>query len=267
MPLSPGTNERDYCQAWIDQAIQEGSPEFLQAVRGGGLANSLSQVFIAGYQAAIRKTFPQLESPGITAFAVSEDRSESAPLPGVVWHPRGRDVLLSGYKTWIAAIAQVEHLIIKARGEQAGQTGYFLVPVKLDQVHLEIYPSPSRLPDLSQGRAFLDDAMLPATTRLDASAVPDFGRNEALLIYSAFLAMVWNCTAQDSVEKSSAAKLLLKLERYFLEPSAATANLQVLDKDVQALLQQLVEGQWVNDQAFQRDQNLIAMYSRGLRNH
>ena len=264
--LSPTAGEADYCRAWKDQAVLEASPEFLQAVRGGGLANSLSQAFIAGYQAAIRKTFPQVALPGITAFAVSEDRSESDPLPGVVWRPHEEGLLISGYKTWVAAVAQVEHLIVKARGPESGQSGYFLVPVMLDRVHLEVYPSSTRLPDLSQGKAFMDDVILPAEGRLDDSGVADFGRTEALMIYSAFLAMVWRRSAQDSAERSAATNLLLELHHYFLEPSA-TADLQALDKGVQTVLQQLVEGQWVNDQAFQRDQNLIAMYSRGLRNH
>lgn len=155
VPLPHGANEEEYCQTWRDQVANKPSSEFIQAAQAGWLADNLSQVFIAGYQAAIRQTFPPVEPSGITAFAVSEDRSETTPLPGVVWRPHPEGVLLTGYKTWVAAIAQVEYLVVIARGEEAGLTGYFLVPTKLDRVHLDVNPSPSRLPDLSQGRAFL----------------------------------------------------------------------------------------------------------------
>ena len=266
VPLPRGANEQLYCQAWCDQVAQGSRSEFSLAVQGGWLAENLSQVFIAGYQAAIRKTFPQVEWSGIAAFAVSEDRSDTNPLPGVVWHPHAEGILLSGYKTWVAAIAQVEQLIVKARGEQAGQSGFFLVPAKLDRVHLDVHPSPSRLPDLSQGRAFLDEVVLPAASSLDPGGVAGFGRNEALMIYAAFLAMVWRRTADASLEKTTAAGILRKLEQCFASPDAPV-DVSAVDKSVQNLRQQLADGQWASDQTFLRDQSLIAMYSRGLRNH
>ena len=265
-PLPHGTDEKEYCQAWHDQVRQERRSEFSQAVRGGWLADNLSQVFIAGYQAAIRKTFPQVELPGIAAFAVSEDRSEATPLPGVVWHPHTEGILLSGYKTWVAAIAQVEHLVIKARGAQAGQSGYFMVPATLEHVHLHVYPSPTRLPELSQGRVLLDEVILPPENRLDASAVAGFGRNEALMIYGAFLAMVWRRTPDLSHEKTTAAAALRELEQIFTDPTGLL-DATVVDESVQTLRQQLADGQWASDQSFLRDQSLISMYSRGLRNH
>ena len=265
-PLRRGANEAEFCQAWRDQVVQSQGSEFSQAIRGGWLADNLSQVFIAGYQAAIRKTFPQVELAGIAAFAVSEDRSETTPLPGVFWRPHEEGILLAGYKTWVAAIAQVEDLLIKARGEEPGQSGYFLVPVKLDRVHLDVYPGSSRLPDLSQGRALLDEVIVPVANRLEADAVPGFGRHEALMIYSAFLAMVWRRTSDASLEKTTAAALLRELEQYFAD-SAAPVDTSALDESVQNLRQQLADGQWASDQAFLRDQSLIAMYSRSLRNH
>ncbi|XOV84955.1 MAG: hypothetical protein ACFHXK_07485 [bacterium] len=266
VPLHPDKSETAYCQSWCHQLGDASGSEFMRAVRGGWLAGNLSQVFIAGYQAAIRQTFSNPGLTGIAAFAVSEDRSTTSPLPGVIWHPHAEGVMLSGYKTWVAAIAQVEHLIVKARGKEAGQSGFFVVPVTLEKVQLDEYPAPSRLPGLSQGRAFLDQVVLPATGRLDSAHVADFARHEALFIYSAFLALVWRSTPDGAKEKAAAGALLEDMEQHFAAQTS-TLDLSSFDEQVQSLRQQLAGGRWSEDADFLRDQSLIAMYSRVLGHH
>ena len=54
-----------------------------QAVKGGLLADRMAWVFVAGYQCALRHTFSELPADGIAVFAVSEDRKNDPPLPGV----------------------------------------------------------------------------------------------------------------------------------------------------------------------------------------
>jgi hypothetical protein len=261
-----GASEQSFCQAWREHVHQAEFNPFAQALRGGYLADRLAWVFIAGYQAALRQSFSQLKLLDITALAVSEDRSETDPLPGVVWQPRNGQVVLHGYKTWVAAIEQVQQLIVKARGPEPGQSTYFLVPVELPGVVPHVYPHSSRLPDLSQGRMFFDELVLPQTSRLDAAAGAGFGLLEALMIYSAFLGMVWRRTQAGSAEQNQAMTLLGQLQKMLAAPQSG-GDLSALDEGVQRLREQLANGLWAQDEGFLRDQNLISMYSRGLRNH
>ena len=90
------------------------------AVQGGLVADRLAWVFVAGYQAALRRTFPAEVLHGWGAFAVSEDRRGDPPLPGVDYQQTKDEFVISGHKTWVAAVSCVEHLIIKAgRGARA----------------------------------------------------------------------------------------------------------------------------------------------------
>ncbi len=215
-----GSSEQSFCQDWREHVqLAEFNP-FAQALRGGYLADRLAWVFIAGYQAALRQSFAQLKLLDITALAVSEDRSETDPLPGVVWHPQGDQVVLHGYKTWVAAIEQVQQLIVKARGPQPGQSAYFLVPAGMPGVVPHVYPQSSRLPDLSQGRMFFDELVLPQTSRLDASAGAGFGLVEVLMIYTAFLGMVWRRTQESSAEQNQAMTLLGQLQKVLEAPGS-----------------------------------------------
>lgn len=259
-------SEQSFCQDWQDHVHLAEFDPFAQALRGGYLADRLAWVFIAGYQAALRATFSQITLLDITALAVSEDRSEADPLPGVVWHPRDGQVVLHGYKTWVAAIEQVQQVIVKARGSKPGQSAYFLVPLGMPGVEPHVYPQSSRLPDLSQGRMFFDELVLPPTSRLDASSAAGFGLTEALMIYTAFLGMVWQRTQENSTEHNEAVKLLGELQKRLATPGSGE-GLSTLDDGVQGLREQLARGLWAQDEGFLRDQNLISMYSRGLRNH
>ena len=75
---------------------------------------------VAGYQCALRHTFSELPADGIAVFAVSEDRKNDPPLPGVKTLRQDGSVTVSGYKTWVACSASLSHLVIKAdRGEAA----------------------------------------------------------------------------------------------------------------------------------------------------
>ena len=77
--------EADYCKAWRETVLPNWpcKPVAL-AISGGRMASQFAQVFIAGYQAAIRATFPQIPFAGLATLAVSEDRNAIDPLPGVI---------------------------------------------------------------------------------------------------------------------------------------------------------------------------------------
>lgn len=262
--LTPGSVEADFCKAWRETVLPKWpcKPVAL-AIRGGRMASQFAQVFIAGYQAAIRATFPQIPFTGLATLAVSEDRNSIDPLPGVTWCACADGVELSGYKTWVAACDQVEQLVVKARGQAPGQSGYFLVDVNQPGLLLESNPNPSMLPQLSQGRASLQAVVLSSSRRVESDLVVGFGRAEALCIYAAFVAMVWQQSEQEPVRREQCCNLLGQLLDVELG-RAELSQMRDIDQGVQSLLRELGEEIDSRDDAWLRDQRLVAMYSKGM---
>ena len=242
-------SEAAFYQHWMDNLSGVADPVAL-AVQGGAVVERFGYIFSAGYQAAIRYVFAEEDFPGWVAFAVSEDRSEQNPLPGVI----SDGAVLNGYKTWIAASAVCDHLIISAKDEKDVQ--YFRLDTAAEEVSVETKPPGRMLPDLSQGRANLRDAQ---GQPLDASRVKSFQPAEVLFIYIAFLASTWRRFTERRTQVES-----------LLENAQAIANGELgwhermlqLDAEVQALLQDMRAKEGEADEYWRRDYKLIAMYSR-----
>ncbi len=255
-------DEAAYFAAWQDMYATraDASPQVL-AVAGGACAGNLAQVFIAGYQAAIRATFAQTELPGWVAFVVSEDRSEVDPLPGLTAEIDGNSVVLNGHKTWVAAAARVQHLVVRAAGEQPG---LYQVARDTPGLRLHLNASPPMLPELSQGRAEFSQVRLTADSRLDDSRVKDFAAQEARCIYLAFAAFVQHAAAQTNAQDISQAATLTLQQGIELDPAVDPATLASFDQTVQHLRQQAAALLFADDAAWQRDQRLVQMYSKGI---
>ena len=258
------SEEADYCNAWRETVLPNWPCEPVAlAIRGGRSAGQFAQVFIAGYQAAIRATFPQINFTGLATLAVSEDRNATDLLPGVTWREHAGGVELSGCKTWVAGCDQVEQLVVKARGQEPGQSGYFLVDASHPGLLLERNPTPSMLPQLSQGRAHLQAVVLPSSRHVEDDLVAGFGRVEALCIYAAFVAMVWQQSEHESTRRERVRALLsqlLEVEPNCIDP----AQMRDIDQSVQGLRREIGEEMDSYDEAWLRDQRLIAMYSKGI---
>jgi hypothetical protein len=81
--------EESYRELWLSGVAQQNDLG-LMAVQGGLLADRLAWVFVAGYQAALRRTFPDQAYSGWAASAVSEDRRGDPPL---------QEWIISGWRT------------------------------------------------------------------------------------------------------------------------------------------------------------------------
>jgi hypothetical protein len=247
-------NEVEYAKTWLEQASH--NEDLVQlAVIGGLLADRLAWVFVAGYQSALRHTFAGIPVDGLSAFAVSEDRKGDPPLPGVSSHHHDGQLHVSGYKTWVACSRSLAYLIIKAdRGEEAR---YYCLQRHVTGLTLQDKYG-NFLSEMSQGIAELDGVAVPEA--LDHSAVSWFGIRETLYIYMAFCA--W--AGKRGASLAACQGLINRLAALAAQPPADANRLEEL-KAVDAAVQELRVALTVeNDEQWQADQRLIAMYSPGI---
>ena len=251
--------EDSYRELWLSGVAQQNDLG-LMAVQGGLLADRLAWVFVAGYQAALRRTFPDQAYSGWAAFAVSEDRRGDPPLPGVDYQRLENGFAISGHKTWVAAVNSVEHLIIKAgAGERAL---YFNLPRSTQGLEFSSRPA-SFLGEMSQGSAHLSEVNLPTDAAIDARAVAQFGQREALYIYLAFLAYAGRVWLRDRAQ-DDCLRLIQRLDQALAESHLPLAEVKALDIAVQSILSTIAPKAGAANERWAKDQRLISMYSPGI---
>ncbi|MFT4633138.1 MAG: hypothetical protein ACJAXW_001633 [Candidatus Azotimanducaceae bacterium] len=235
-------NENDFYLRWCEVAADQEPSDMARL--GGAIATSPGQIFVAGYQAAIRVTFPELQHSGWVCFAVTEDRKTDSPLPGVTL----KDGNVSGFKTWIAAADSVDALVLKVGSGEAAAYGY----VSAEDAGVVITLRTSGfLADMSQGAAQLSNAAFTPLT--DASRVHDFRHCEPLYIYQAFLAYL---SALDTGLGRRAADALNELN--------GDPDLVRLDQTVSELLTMMDQAGVTLGDHWDIDRRLFTMYSKGI---
>lgn len=251
--------EDSYRELWLSRVAQQNDLG-LMAVQGGLLADRLAWVFVAGYQAALRWTFPDQAYSGWAAFAVSEDRRGDPPLPGVDYQRLENGFAISGHKTWVAAVNSVEHLIIKAgAGERAL---YFNLPRSTKGLEFSSRPA-SFLGEMSQGSAHLSEVNLGIDAAVDARAVAQFGQREALYIYLAFLAYAGRTWLRGEAQ-DDCLRLIQRLDQALAESHLPKAEVKALDIAVQSILSAIAPKAGAANERWAKDQRLISMYSLGI---
>ena len=256
--------ELDFLEVWrtvVDSDVDLTS----QTLVAGSKATCLAWVFVAGYQSAIRRVFPRSEFSGWTAFAVSEDRKNDPPLPGVDYSKREDGTLLiSGVKTWVASVEAISEIIIKAgKGNRAL---YIKLPRETDG--LSFSGRKSRfLEEMSQGSAHLDRVSAPEQYVLEDVLVGHFGRFETLYIYLAFLAFIGSSTRSDDLKWESF-RVAMGLKDV-LDLPATPDNwdwdaIKNLDLEVQKILGLAGEEFTTLQPSWSVDSRLISMYSPGI---
>jgi len=139
--------EANYLRVWQRNSVSD-NDTFVVAALGGALADRLAWVFVAGYQATIRRCFPNLpRKQGWDSFVNSEDRSGS--LPGTSLTGTAGNRRLSGWKTWVATAEHVERLLVSAR---QGETPFVVVHRSQSGVCIESGDQRAFLSEMSQGR-------------------------------------------------------------------------------------------------------------------
>lgn len=241
------------------------------AMRGGALADRLSWVFVAGYQATLRQVFPELPHARWGSFLVTENRGDPQNFPPTFLSDDS-PARLSGTKTWVAASASVDTLVVKAG--QGADSRYVWVSRDAPGVELPTPPRANFLPDLTQGIARFDNVEVPAKQFLDSQRARTFGRWEPLFVQMAGAAMMLShclviTTASQLIDRLSlwllaAERLAVKNTR---DKDFATIG-ALLDREIGALTHAfsdtLTSKYPASVEHWSNDRKLLSMYSKGI---
>lgn len=264
--LQPGTglSEADYLQLWRSSGLGQ-QPPALAALTGGALADRPAWVFVAGYQAAIRAVFTEVESDGWLAFAVSEDRDNPQLHPPVVASAAEAEWLLTGTKTWVAQAAHVSELLVTARLRD--RTELFRVSADMKGLQISQRPQPTFLAAMSQGIATFEQTPAARLNAPDRRA--EFATAEALAMMIAACGYLAAVTAPNSEASGPLAQLRACLPRLqaLLSDIANVDAGELLSLDQRfhqafSLWCERTDVQALPD--FQADRKLFSLYRRGI---
>lgn len=184
----PSPTESDYHAVWIEHGAGIHDP-LMMAALGGALADRLAWVFVAGYQATIRRCFPDLPpEPVWSSFVNTEDPSGSVPGTSLTGEPSNRR--LSGWKTWVAASDHVERLLVSAR---QGETPFVVVRRDQPGVRIEGGQPKAYLSEMTQGRVeFADMPVREDQLTGDEQTFPTFRSAESAYVRAALNAFIFS---------------------------------------------------------------------------
>ncbi len=158
-------DERSFHAAWHAACARSGGRvnETELALRGGALADRLAWIFISGYQAAVRRCFPEFATtPGWSCLAAAEAGD------GAACHleKSGEGLRLSGQKSWIAGAGVLDSLVVSV-GADTGMC-FVTVPADAAGVRISLPRTPGFLGELTQGVADFDGVLIPDDRMLRA---------------------------------------------------------------------------------------------------
>jgi hypothetical protein len=268
----PAPTEDAWHSIWTSRALGADVP-IVTAVIGGALADRLSWVFLSGYQAAVRRAFPELPAAsGWACLAASEDRD--GKLPGATLSETDGHLELSGTKTWIAASDHVAQLVVTVGA--GAEHRVVAVDRRSEGVTVESYDRAKFLGDMTQGRATFDDAAVAQELPVPPSG-RGFGAAEPMHVLTALNAFMLSHALALAGPSSLIGQTLAAIHgASVLAERALTADvvpygLAGLDAQTQASAQQfeaLIEE--VDADLHQRwvaDRRLVGMFSAGISKH
>jgi len=257
-------DEQSWYQAWPTLIAPGLSPTEV-ALHAGYYASGAAGLFTAGYQGAVRATFPEVPTTGWAAFAVSEDKTDPATNPALRLHQQEGQWRLHGTKSWIAQSRYVDHLVVTARLDNDE-----VATVLLDRHHhaMEIShrQQPSFLPAMSQGFLRLDNCLIEDSALLSNDRRKQFVKNESKFVMLAGAAWLW---AQLTEENLALTAQLDELLRLLIEccqrPNHTIAELAVCDDQLQCALLALEAAKVVTGIAnWQQERRIFSLYSSGI---
>lgn len=150
-------DEGAFYSAWLVACASAPADEVFMALAGGELADRLSWVFMSGYQAAVRRCFPEFGSiRGWTCFAAAEGGDG----PSCVLAEDHDGYRLSGEKSWIAGAGLTDELVVAVGQED--DLRFVRVRRLADGVTISLPRTPGFLGEMTQGVANFDAVAVAA---------------------------------------------------------------------------------------------------------
>lgn len=259
-------DEEAYLELWTKHVATVPSP-IAAAISGGALADRLAWVFVAGYQAAVHRVFPELPVDGWAAYLVSE--GPEGELPGVTVEPRDGGFVLTGHKTWLAASDHTQHLVVSV-GER-DERRFFFVDRNAQGVSILTYDRASYLGDMSQGRATFEGVAVDPSHVVTDHA---FGNAEPLYVLAAAAAFMLSHTHSRGGPTSLAGRSLAAIAAAAALSEADVTEHQVtlglvgVAAEVHTAATEFEAFLWEADEAllerWSADRRLINMFSASL---
>lgn len=255
--------EAEFHAAWVQRGASGADP-FATAVVGGAMADRLAWVFLAGYQATITRVFPTLSViSGWRAFVNTEDSSGVLPGTSLAGSPGARR--LDGWKTWVAAAAHVDELLVSAKHNQ---TPFMVVPRTQRGVHIDHGTPKAYLGEMVQGSVRFDGVEIAESQLLgDETSFPVFRASEGAYIRIALAAFILSHSLRLQGEAtlvgraistllaaSAAQRLPVPSPVAALAVSGADRHVAVLAEEFEALIRDRDEPLW---HRWTRDRRLV----------
>ncbi len=177
--------EDDFHATWIAMGLGRTEPTLMAAV-GGALADRLAWVFLSGYQATLRRCFPQLPAEdGWSAFVNTEGVGD---LPGTSLSGEAGSRRLNGWKTWLAGADHVDRLLVSATHNALP---FAVVRRAQPGVVIEHSRSGGYLGEMIQGRVCFEDVPVAEDQIVgDATTFPAFRASEGAYVRVALSAFI-----------------------------------------------------------------------------
>ncbi len=263
---APAPDEAAWRSVWQNHRLGHAAP-IESALLGGLLANQLSWVFIAGYQAALRAIFDGLPPDGWVAYAATENSEDPATYPGTHIEETPEGWRLYGHKFWVAQSKTLSHLIVTARrGGEERPNASVLVAGNAPGVSLTHREKPRFLANLSQGFAAFDGALTEAPQSYPEESARQFGRTESRYVMLAAAGFMLSQTPHSPL-RDRLASIALAIAAPCRTPAIGAQVMAAVDREFQALVAAFDSaGFGAQVPGWQADKRLLTMYSARIQN-
>jgi acyl-CoA dehydrogenase len=248
---------------WQEQKFGARAPADM-ALAAGAVADRLAWVFVAGYQAAIRKVVPHLPDDGWAAFVATEHKAEANIYPPTTL----RDGILEGCKSWVAQSRQVSHLLVTVNGGDGRASCGHLVHVDADQpgVNLSHREAPGFLADMSQGFARFEAVRIAPDRVYPGALARPFSQSEPVFVMLAGAAFLLARSAIPGGLGERLASLVLALHALSTAEGVPALTLERLDAIWQQCLADYAGTEACRAQSdWAADGRLLGMYASGIK--
>lgn len=260
-------DEAAFHALWKREHLAQMEPASM-AFRGGYISDRLPWVFLSGYQAAIHHTFPSIPKEGWTSFAASEDKKDPKANPPSKLALEESGGILNGTKSWIAASAHVDWLLVLARQENSERPRKHCVLIASDTpgVTLSHRKAPSFLGSMSQGYARFSGVMVERDNCFDEDQARGFGSAEPPFIMLASAGFLLQKLGDDFQDlKDGLIEIATGLSALCQSGTWTAKRLAYLDRKLQAAVaafEEVIDPSSVPD--WEADRMLLSLYSKKL---